>query len=356
MNLDAEVESTVHADARDPPLLIEVNNARDTVQDVLGAELADMDLRKVPITIVTGYIRKTKKWTIRDSGVNAIESLMERRGAFDYILLETTGLADPGNIAPLFWVDEGLGSTIYLDGIVTLVDARNVLRSLDESPPRDVEREDHRGPLLTTAHLQISHADVIVINKSDLVTAEQIQQVRERVSVINGLAKIHITHHSHLPQLNGLVLDLHAYDDIDSLNTVDVGHSHIDPAISTLTLTLPRISNDQLEALDAWLQAVLWDRTLPPPESPGAAAHSGFEVHRLKARVCLAGGSVKFVQAVRDVFEILDARDGSAQTGPCMPETGKIVLIGRGLVGGNWEASLMAALVGYGHGPGSASD
>ena len=46
---------------------------------------------------------------------------MEKRGKFDYILLETTGLADPGNIAPLFWLDDGLGATIYLDGIVTLV-------------------------------------------------------------------------------------------------------------------------------------------------------------------------------------------------------------------------------------------
>src|SRR5271155_3951226 len=104
----------------------------------------------------------------RDSGVNAIESLMEKKGAFDYILLETTGLADPGNLAPLFWVDEGLGSTIYLDGIVTLVDAKNVLKSLDEPVKETIQHEeydDHKGPIMTTAHLQISHADVIVINK-----------------------------------------------------------------------------------------------------------------------------------------------------------------------------------------------
>jgi len=154
---------------------------------------------------------------------------MERRGAFDYILLETTGLADPGNIAPLFWVDEGLGSTIYLDGIVTLVDARNILRNLDERPPKDNKDEDKSGPLLTTAHLQISHADVIVINKSDLVTTQQIQDVTERIKAINGLARVHITQHSRLPQLNGLVLDLHAYDNVGSLDTGDVGYSHLDP-------------------------------------------------------------------------------------------------------------------------------
>ena len=63
------------------------------------------------------------------SGHGDIETAVDciKKGAFDYILLETTGLADPGNLAPLFWVDDGLGSTIYLDGIVTLVDAKNIL-------------------------------------------------------------------------------------------------------------------------------------------------------------------------------------------------------------------------------------
>jgi G3E family GTPase len=170
----------------------------------------------------------------RDSGVNAIESLMERKGAFDYILLETTGLADPGNLAPLFWVDEGLGSTIYLDGIVTLVDAKNLLKSLDDPVKETIqheEHEDHKGPLLTTAHLQISHADVIVINKSDLVSEAELIAVRERVESINGLAKIHVTQHGHVPQLEGFLLDLHAYDHVGALDIEDKGHSHLDPVI-----------------------------------------------------------------------------------------------------------------------------
>ena len=54
--------------------------------------------------------------TQRDTGVKAIENLMEKKGKFDYILLETTGLADPGPIASMFWLDEGLGSEIMLDG------------------------------------------------------------------------------------------------------------------------------------------------------------------------------------------------------------------------------------------------
>lgn len=170
----------------------------------------------------------------------AIESLMERQGTFDYILLETTGLADPGNIAPIFWVDDNLGSSIYLDGIVTLVDAKNILQLLDEPTPEetvpvsDEPKHDHdhdhgSGPVLSMAHMQISHADVIILNKTDLVTAEELERVRDRVTAINSAAKIHVTDHSRTPQIEGIVLDLHAYDHLDSLDFSQRGHSHIDP-------------------------------------------------------------------------------------------------------------------------------
>lgn len=186
----------------------------------------------------------------RDSGVMAIESLMERRGTFDYILLETTGLADPGNIAPVFWVDDNLGSSIYLDGIVTLVDAKNILRLLDEPAPEETasshtdqtenegQGHGHSGPVLSMAHMQISHADVIILNKADLVTQEQLDEVRARILAINSVAKIHVTDHSRTPQIEGVVLDLHAYDHLDSLDFGAKGHSHIDPVILTLARNL----------------------------------------------------------------------------------------------------------------------
>ena len=63
--------------------------------------------------------------SVKDMGVNAIEGLMRKKGKFDYILLETTGLADPAPIISMFWMDDGLGSEIYLDGVITLVDALN---------------------------------------------------------------------------------------------------------------------------------------------------------------------------------------------------------------------------------------
>jgi G3E family GTPase len=174
----------------------------------------------------------------------AIESLMERRGTFDYILLETTGLADPGNLAPVFWVDDNLGSSIYLDGIVTLVDAKNILRLLDEPAPEETasshtdgtesEGHGHSGPVLSMAHMQISHADVIILNKADLVTQEELDHVRSRILAINSVAKIHVTDHSRTPQIEGVVLDLHAYDHLDSLDFGAKGHSHIDPVTLTL--------------------------------------------------------------------------------------------------------------------------
>ncbi|PSS25610.1 hypothetical protein M430DRAFT_33254 [Amorphotheca resinae ATCC 22711] len=280
--------------------------------------------------------------SVRDSGVSAIESLMEKQGAFDYILLETTGLADPGNLAPLFWVDEGLGSTIYLDGIVTLIDAKNILRSLDDPVKETVhhdEDHEHKGPLLTTAHLQISHADVIVINKSDLVSEAELLAVRDRVEAINGLAKIHVTQQGKVPELEGFLLDLHAYDDVGALEVSAKGHSHLDPTISTITLPVPVLEIEQLSNLDAWLRSVLWNSTLPGLGS-NSEDHNKLEIHRLKARLPFSNGEVKIVQGVREVFEILDAPtiDGSISAA-AVPSTGKIVLIGRELQGLRFEES-----------------
>ena len=153
---------------------------------------------------------------------NAIEQLMDRRGAFDYILLETTGLADPGNVAPIFWVDDGLGSTVYLDGIVTVVDAHNIIKSLEE--PIGEEKVDDRenaegghhapGAAMTVAHLQISHADIIILNKIDLVSPPVLESVASRIHSINGIAEIINTTHARVPDLSGTLLDLHAYDSV----------------------------------------------------------------------------------------------------------------------------------------------
>ncbi|KAL9488486.1 hypothetical protein ACSS6W_000763 [Trichoderma asperelloides] len=262
--------------------------------------------------------------SVKDTGVNAIESLMEKKGAFDYILLETTGLADPGNIAPLFWVDDGLGSTIYLDGVVTLVDAKNILYSLDDTKGKieDHNEHDHRGPLMTTAHVQISHADVIVLNKADLVSEDELRRVRERIESINGAARIHVTQRSEVPELEGFLLDLHAYDQFNVEEAKNKGHSHLDPTISTVSIPVPALRPEQLEDVDRWLRAVLWDHKLPDAENA-----SEFEIHRSKGRLVFKNGNVKLLQGVREIFEIMDAPNGAEITST----EGKIILIGRGV-------------------------
>ncbi|KAI5868561.1 cobW-domain-containing protein [Durotheca rogersii] len=283
--------------------------------------------------------------SVKDSGVNAIESLMEKKGAFDYILLETTGLADPGNLAPLFWVDDGLGSTIYLDGIVTLVDAKNILRSLEDPSGKAEGHEDHdgHGPVMTTAHVQISHADVIVINKSDLVDAAELEDIQARIRAINGLAKIHVTKQSAVPQLEGFLLDLHAYDQVDdALNAVKKGHSHLDPTISTVAVDVPPLAPQQLEHVDAWLRSVLWESEVPgETTSPTRPV----EIHRLKARLVFDNGDVKMVQGVREIFEIFDLDSPSDPDGGTA-QAGKVVLIGRGIQEVNFERSLLEAVRG----------
>lgn len=290
---------------------------------------------------------------------------MEKKGAFDYILLETTGLADPGNLAPLFWVDEGLGSTIYLDGIVTLVDAKNILESLNEPVKETIqhdEHETHGGPLMTTAHSQISHADVIVINKSDLVSEEELLAVQNRVGAINGLAKVHVTVQGQVPRLEGFLLDLDAYKNVGALDVSSKGHSHLDPvcslthkfarmvlinlqAISTVAFGVPILDASQLSLLDAWLRSLLWDSQLINQalgNDANLADSENLAIHRIKARVFMSDGTVKIVQGVREVFEIFAAPTqlDSIPENASKPQ-GKMVLIGKNLSNYDFEASLL---------------
>ncbi|CAK7232035.1 hypothetical protein SBRCBS47491_008131 [Sporothrix bragantina] len=303
--------------------------------------------------------------SVKDTGVNAIESLMAKKGKFDYILLETTGLADPGNLAPLFWMDDGLGSSLFLDGIVTLVDAKNILRSLDEPDNADQTGEhnhaDEHGPLMTTAHVQISHADVIVINKSDLVDAEELDRVRARIQSINGLARIHVTSQSAVPQLEGVLLDLHAYETAEAVERAvhQNYHSHLDPTISTQAIDLGILEPAQLTKVDEWLRSVLWESQLPDPAGgPPRGGRNGtnnFEIHRTKGRLVLKDGSVKVLQGVRELFEIFDAptsspaEEAAAPSAPedkpaTAPESSKLILIGRRLGDFDFEKSILAAL------------
>jgi G3E family GTPase len=258
--------------------------------------------------------------------VAALESLVERQSEtkFDYILLETTGVADPGNIAPMFWMDEGLGSSIYLDGIVTVVDAKNILKSLDEPThdelPNSEDHAQYSGPLLSTAHLQISHADVILLNKTDLVNEAELSQVYGRLVSINGLARIIPTERSLVENLSGTILDLQAYSTFPSMPAFQLrGHSYLDPTISTLTVNLPAFDLQKLQMLDSWLQLVLWDDGIAKP----------FEIHRMKGYIPVNDGTARVIQGVREIYEMIEVERTQNQSD--LDQAGKVVFIGRNL-------------------------
>lgn len=119
------------------------------------------------------------------------------------------------------------------------------------------------------------------------------------------------------------------------------GHSHLDPTISTITLSVPPLDEDGLSKLDLWLRKTLWESILPGAETDGVK----FEVHRLKGRISTRQGQVKLIQGVRDVFEVLDSSESSTRsTGKAEAFVGKLVVIGRGLQYASFERSLRQSL------------
>ena len=118
---------------------------------------------------------------VRGDLIHALRKLLRRRKKFDYMLIETSGLTDPGPVAQTFFVDEHLKRKVRLDGIVTIVDAKHVWLHIDE-------REELRE--------QIAFADVVLLNKTDLATETEMEELESRVRAINALAKVHRTHKS----------------------------------------------------------------------------------------------------------------------------------------------------------------
>jgi G3E family GTPase len=113
--------------------------------------------------------------TVRGDLIRILGNLMRRRDKFDRIILETTGMADPGPVAQTFFVDEEIGDAFMLDGIITLVDARHVLQHWDESDE---------------VIAQIAFADRIILNKIDLVSDAELAAVENRIRRTNVVATI----------------------------------------------------------------------------------------------------------------------------------------------------------------------
>ena len=155
--------------------------------------------------------------TLRGDLVRIIDGLMRRKGKFDAIIVETTGLADPAPVAQTFFMDESVGRKTKLDAVVTVADAKWLQQRLTDAPE---------------AKNQIAFADVILLNKTDLVAADELSEVEARIRGINPYAKVHKTERCRiaLPE----VLGRNAFD-LDRILEIepdflrdgdDRGHAH----------------------------------------------------------------------------------------------------------------------------------
>ena len=133
--------------------------------------------------------------TVRGDLIRVLSNLMKRRDKFDYVLVETTGLADPGPVAQTFFMDEDISSEYALDGIVTLVDAFHIDQQLGRS---DESTE------------QIAFADVVVLNKTDLASGEGLDEIETRIREMNRMTKIVRAENADVPV--DTVLNLSAFN------------------------------------------------------------------------------------------------------------------------------------------------
>jgi G3E family GTPase len=133
--------------------------------------------------------------TVRGDLIRILGNLMKRKDKFDQILIETTGLADPAPVAQTFFVDDEMKELLKLDGIVTLVDAKHVLMHLHESKE---------------CQEQIAFADVILLNKTDLATPQELNELEKMIRSINAMAQIHRTKNSQIAM--DKVLDVGGFD------------------------------------------------------------------------------------------------------------------------------------------------
>jgi G3E family GTPase len=162
--------------------------------------------------------------TVRGDLIRIIDGLLKRKGKFDGILVETTGLADPAPVAQTFFVDETVSGKTALDAVVTVVDAKWLKDRLKDAPE---------------AKNQIAFADVLVLNKTDLVTPDELKDVELRIRAINPFAKIHRTTRSDLALEH--VLSQGAFD-LDRILAIEPhflegGHHHHDEDVQSFSFS-----------------------------------------------------------------------------------------------------------------------
>ncbi len=237
--------------------------------------------------------------TVRGDLIRIVGGLMKRRGRFDGIIIETTGLANPAPVAQTFFVDETVRTRTRLDAIVTVVDAKNLPARLADS----AEAEE-----------QIAFADVIVLNKTDLVDADALAEVEARIRRINKFAEIHRTTRAAISI--GEILDRGAFDlqrvlEREPAFLEDNEHEHNDD-IASMSFEAARPIDP--EKFNAWITTLLGEQGQNLLRTKGILSYPG-EARRF---------AFQAVHMIADGDYVGVWPDGAARTS-------KLVFIGRNL-------------------------
>jgi G3E family GTPase len=238
--------------------------------------------------------------TVRGDLIHILDGLMKRRGKFDGILIETTGLAAPAPVAQTFFVDQDVRAKTKLDAIVTVVDAKHLAARLKDSP----EAEE-----------QIAFADVILVNKVDLVSPEELAAVEAKIRSINAYATLHRTRMSEIDL--SLILDRGAFD-LDRILEIEpdfmAGHHDHDHDEDVTSVSFEIEGDVDPEKFVPWINRV--------------AQEDGPNLLRYKGILAFKGEPKRFV--LQGVHMILDGdlqRDWRTDE----PRRSRIVFIGRNI-------------------------
>jgi len=236
--------------------------------------------------------------TVRSDLIRIIGDLMLRREEFDHLLIETTGLADPGPVIQSFFTNEIVHTQTQLDAIITIVDAKHVWEDFNSS---EVEE-------------QIAFADVLLINKTDLVSLGQLTALERRVRQMNAFARIHRTQNCEVRM--DWVLGIRAFDlknvlAIDPKLLDDIPHEHDQSVRSFAIMDAGNVSGRKLTT---WLNQLIQDR--------------GRDIFRIKGILNVNDEDRRFV--FQCVHMLLDGRPGRPwQFGEARKN--ELVFIGRNL-------------------------
>ena len=191
--------------------------------------------------------------TVRGDLTEVLDRMHDRIKDFDGVIIETTGLADPAPVAQTFFVDERVVDRYKLDGIITVVDAKHVIQHLEDEKPEGVENETVE---------QLAFADRIMLNKIDLATEEELQNVEKKIKGINGFAPIFRTENSLLDPKE--LINIGSFDlqrtlemDPEFLDT-DAEHEHDQRVTSTSAKFEGELNVNKLER---WIGGLMRDKS-----------------------------------------------------------------------------------------------